>query len=84
MEKIYLDQLDINYFKECIQEVLDHYTVENVGKVKALDRLEKLDIQVSGLRDAFYLFSIDDIVELKQPIEKQIEFISRDLDKSEP
>lgn len=82
MDRIYQDQLDKNYFKKCIQEVIDHYSVENVGKEEALDRLKLLDIQVTGLRDVFYLFTIDDIMELKQPIKKQIEYISKD--KPEP
>lgn len=74
MERIYLDKLDKNYFKECIQEAIDYYMEDN--KEEALDRLELLDIQVTGLRDTFGLFAIDDIIELKKPIKKCIEELS--------
>jgi hypothetical protein len=73
MDRVYLDKLDKKYFKNCISEVIQHYEIEGINPEVYLQRMEDLSIQISGLRDTFFVFGIDDILELKTPVQMKIE-----------
>lgn len=73
MDRIYLNKLDLEYFKKCIDEIIDDYNTEDGDPVYIIDGLETLYNQVAGLRDAFFIFSIDKIEELLIPIKAVIE-----------
>jgi len=69
----YLDKLDINYFKNCISELLEEYTIENIGVVDCIEKLEKLSNDILGLRYSWFIFAGDSIPELLKPVLKQLE-----------
>jgi hypothetical protein len=68
MERIYLNKLDINYFRKCIEEIITNYTNEEYCNEDIIKGLKTLYMHIAGLRDSFYIFSIDDIYELQAPI----------------
>jgi hypothetical protein len=73
MERIYFNKLNIDYFKYCINESITYYSPENFDKDESLKRLETLCTHIVGLRDTFYIFSIDDIEDQLHPVKLEIE-----------
>lgn len=75
--KVYLDKIDINYFKKRIEELLEYYTPDNMGVDDCIEGLETLCIHISGLRDAWFIFAVESISELKKPVLEQLEEMKR-------
>lgn len=73
VEKRYINKLDINYFKECVQKAVDELMIESdLLAVYKLEQLEVMKTQVYGLRDLFWLFAADDISEIAGPVIRAI------------
>lgn len=79
MENKYMNKLDKNYFKECVSEVIRYYREQRFTAESAIPELEKLYTHISGLRDTFYIFNIDGIRELQEPVVKEIERYKKEL-----
>lgn len=73
MEKIYLNKLDIGYFKKCAEEAVSYEKEEYSGKPEILkEKLECIKRQCYGLRDVFWLFIADDIYQIAEPVNQAL------------
>lgn len=69
MEKIYLNKLDIEYFKRCVEEAVTYEKETHIGNPNLLkDMLKIIKWQCYGLRDVFWMFTADDIYQIVEPV----------------
>lgn len=73
IDRIYLNKLNINYFQNCITEAIKYYTGDYFDKKDVVKHLNKLYMHIAGLRDTFYIFTVNEIDLLKEPVLKELE-----------
>lgn len=80
MDRIYLDKLDMNYFKACINEVMEYLDTEGFVPEEGIKQLETLYSHIVGLRDTFFIFNINDIEDMLKPVKEKMEYYRSELE----
>lgn len=78
-EYMYLDKLDIQYFINQIQEIINYHLEDGGEPEYVLENLNNLLIRISALRDVFFLFAGDNMDKLMQPVNEAIEKVKKDF-----
>jgi hypothetical protein len=75
-EYMYLEKLNMQYFVDQIQVMINYHLENNSDPEYVTEKLNYLLKQVAALRDVYFLFSIDNIERLMQPVRDAIQKIN--------
>lgn len=84
-EYIYINKLDMDYCKKMIKQAIERIFSDDYDYdlEEQLKRLVRMRTHLWGLRDLFFFFDADHIIDMDKPILDAIEIVKKNMKEQE-